>query len=188
MIQESIRLIKDWLAEDLLDSSSNPQGVNTKLALMDSGGLIDIGDTIPTDVAFFGDKSRDIEVALRRDPPSVPAVYVMEDSPFEAEGEPMTSAAQRVDVGNMAVAIRYLVKQWDTHEAFEDTYYTLRAITMSIRELGLPANDGQRVRNQVCIQAINTINQLLVNERVGDHMVTGAVVLDLTVRDAKPLG
>lgn len=177
-------MLTDWLSGELVDADGMPQGVNTKIDLLP----IDANDEKPPDVTFFGDKTRSKEVALRQDPPSVPAVYVMEDAPFVVQGEPTSSAARAVDAENLAIAIRYVLRQWETVEAFTNTYYTLRAIVMSVREFGLNSNDARRVRGDVCVLRVNNVTQLLVNEQVGDHAVTGAVTLDLFVRDTKPLG
>ncbi len=173
MMLESIRMLTDWLA----DGSVN--GVNEKLGVIEYDGE----DTAPVDVAFFGDDTRSEEVALRQEPPSYPAIYVTEDAPWTMDGE-VNTIIRRSE--NLTIAIRYILRSHDKWTARRDTYYTLRAIVASVKELMDPANLAARTRDNVCIESAEEISQLIVHEAVGDGTVTGAVVVTFRVIDAAP--
>lgn len=169
---ETIRMVTDWL-QDATD------GVNAKIAAIP----LDAGDSAPPGIALFADDTRDEVVALRQEPQKYPAIYVTEDAPWTMEGEVATDIRRATE---LTLAIRYIVRVHDKFSGRRDTYYTLRAIVASIKELMENANLAARTRNQVCIEALLEITQLIVHEGVGEGTVTGAVVLTMRVLDAAP--
>jgi hypothetical protein len=172
MMLETIRIVTDWV-QDATD------GVNANLDTIDYDG----SDTAPDDVAYFGDDTRDEIVALRKDPPKYPAIYVTEDAPWTMEGEVNTICRRAEDI---TIAIRYLIRAHDRYSGRRDTYYTLRAVVASVKELMDNANLASRTRDNVCIESAESISQLIVHEAVGEATVTGAVVVTFRVIDTAP--
>jgi hypothetical protein len=145
---------------------------------------LDGSDTAPADVKFIADETQSEVVALRKDPLQSPAIYVIADSTFEMQGDIVNSAGVR-RAAEVPVGILYIAQDYDTFKGKRDTFYVLRAIILSLRDLmdGDPAN---RTRNGICIEAMNDITELLVQESVGSQAVTGMVILSLRLRDATP--
>lgn len=173
MILESMRAVTDWLNRD-------DYGVNHFLASIP----VDEGDQPPSRVAVIYDETRDDLAARAEEPLVFPAIYVTMDLPFEMDG-PIPTGQFR-EAASMTMAIRYLRKDWSTANAVRDTLYTLRAVVKSITELAKPAHADSRTRNYVGITAVNRVSQMLTAETVGESVMTGAVVLDLAVRDLAP--
>ncbi len=176
MILETTRILADWLGRQNLERVG---GFNDKLLSLP----LDVGDKRPRTITEISDITRDEQVATRRDPYSLPAIYVIPDGDFEMEGEVSTNNREASEV---PVAIRYLTDDYESYQAWQATMYSLRAIVKSLKVLAEDTNQGDRTRNNVCILSFNSIDQLLVTETVGNSRVTGAVVVSCYVRDASP--
>lgn len=173
MIVETIRCVTDWL-------NNGSYGFNVQIATLP----VDVGDeTRRITVQFIADGTRDDRALRQEDPPKAPAIYVNIDGPLNAEGEVKTIYR---DADNVAISIRYIIKNADNAEATTQTMYALRAIVRSIRELMRNGNVAARTRNNVLIESCSGITYGQIEETAGNAVATGAVVAMFNVRDQAP--
>lgn len=172
MIVETIRTWTDWLKDPTY-------GVNAQLANVPK----DAGDPVPTNIAFIGDQTRDKVVAQWKEPQDFPALYVTMDGPAVGAGEVGTIHR---DYDSVVVAIRYLVRNPDAEEALRDTFYTLRAIVRSVKDLAHNDQAPQRTRNGIYIGTVKSIAYGQWREGVGNATATGVVTITQDVRDSSP--
>ena len=177
-MNEPVRIIADWLGRASLGRTD---GLNYHLALVD----IDATDTVPADIKWIGDETRDDRVAQGEDPPKTPAVYVTSDGPFVIDGEIVPNQDVR-DLNEVRIAVRYLLPSNHGANAVRDAYYSVRAIMKSIAQLMLNDNVDDRTRNQFVLQEITSTVGGAVREGIGDFMVTSAVVFTFRARDLDP--
>lgn len=179
---EVIRTVKDWLAGTLLDYQGVNQGVNAQLA----GVPKDVGDAAPSNVAFFGDVTRDDQVAQQAIPVNVPAIFVSAATPGEEDGEIKPGPPGVRDARDLGIVIRYLRRDCNTAKAFQDTGYTLRAIKRSLKQMVRSENYGTIRRNSIAIRTQLSITSGMAAEWEGAAGVTGAVIATYYVRDEAP--
>lgn len=174
---ETVRIIAEWLQD-----ATN--GVNTKLASVPR----DEGDPVPPSIEAIYDVTRHDWVVLRDDPPKVPCLYVMSEGGVLMTGEEMTGTFRETQEP-FAITVRY-VRQGGVSlaAATRDGDYTLRAVMRSVFELMKGTNVARRTRNSVCITTLDRATYVPIIEDVGNQQVTGAAVLEFTIRDAAPTG
>jgi hypothetical protein len=168
---EVLRLVTDRLRDPVL-------GVNAKLEAIPR----DLpSDYDPPAVAFIGDETRDEVVAEFKEPPALPAIYVMEDGPVAVQGEtPDGRHADTLEGAGVAVAIRYLDRNANTVELVQARNYVLRAIVRSVRSL--LGEDGV-TRNGIQMIAAERFDYGKWRESVGEAAVRAAVTVLFMVRD-----
>ena len=160
---------------------------NTKCkAVIDDLLLDSCEDNSVVPLAAIKDITRDEEIASKQIPINLPALYVIPDTVFEMDGEVSTSVR---DTGNMFISLRYVTKDnIETYKDFQQVFYTLRAINLSLNELmkDNPVSRKARTRYGIHLQSINNIDHLLVVDHVNQSNVFGALLLDCYIRDVKP--
>lgn len=138
------------------------------------------------DLAVF-DETRHLWVAEKKDPPALPAIYVMGEGSLDVSGEPYPNGEIRVTEAPYVLVVRYITSVRDTVQAIREGEYTLRALLRSTRELMKNVNVDSRTRNGVCVEIMDDpVSYLPVVETVGQSRVSGAVVMNLQIRDGSP--
>lgn len=180
------RILSDWLMSD----------VNARIAAVPRDG----GDAAPTPIAAYTDTTYAANqtiavfnsvthpwVAEWKSPPADPAIYVVVRGPIIFAGEPTPDGRVRKTVVPAKVGIFYVRNNADAAGARREGSYTMRAIARSIRELDKSGNEASRLRN-----GINVVLNEGPQEHyptvttVGNHRVSGALVLNYHVRDENP--
>jgi hypothetical protein len=182
------RIISDWLMSD----------VNARIAAVPK----DASDPVPQAIATYTDTTYTTNqtiavfnsvthpwVAEWKSPPADPAIYVVARGPFIFAGEPTPDGRVRKTVVPAKVGIFYIRENADAAIARRDGSYTLRAIARSIRELDkeAPASDAARLRNGINVVLSEGPQEFYPTvTTVGNHRVSGALVLNYHVRDENP--
>jgi len=172
------RIVSEWLAND----------VNARIAAVP----VDAGDPQPSPIATYVDtlypttNDRAVFnsvthpwVAEWKSPPASPALYVVARGPFIFSGEPTVVPAK--------LGIFYVRDSADAAIARRDGSYTLRAIARSVRELDKNDNYLSRLRNGINVVLSEGPQEFYHTvTAVGNHRVSGALVLNYHVRDENP--
>lgn len=139
-------------------------------------------------IAVFNDTEDDF-VAGHKDPPVSPAIYVLGEGPLEVQGEPTPDGQIRDTQSPAIITIRYVTDEPNLAKAIRDGEYTLRAVMRSLRELMKNQYAATlRTRGSICLIGAFEGPSIYfpVMDSVGKCTVTGAIGLNLTVRDAAP--
>ncbi|HEX5437155.1 MAG TPA: hypothetical protein VFW98_08345 [Gemmatimonadaceae bacterium] len=145
--------------------------------------LYDGTDTRPEALAAVLDPTADDAVVTQQGILDWPILVVTAEQPTTLHGQGVTGGY--FDAPNLLVSVAYATR--DTAEparAWRDTDYTLRAIALAL-DAGLFASaaGAARVRGSVQIVKRNSMTYGPINLSVPGGKVTGAVLLDLYVRD-----
>jgi len=177
------RMVSDWLGTD----------VNTRIAAVP----VDAGDPQPPPIASYGDSAyptagglavfdstRHPWVADRKQPPAAPALYVIVRGPIFFDGEPEPTAHRRVTSVPAKVGVHYITGDADSANARRDGSYTMRAVARSLRAL---SRTMPLLRNGInVVLGQGPMEFYPVVEAVGNHRVSGSLVVNYLVRDQNP--
>lgn len=136
MILEVLRVVADHLADPV-------HGVAAQLATIPR----DAGDAVPT-APTIADESRSLAVALGRPPATLPAITVMQDGLVDLDPR----QAQRSRDGQVAIVLRYCVKEGARDDAATDALLVMRACELALDALPLP-----RTRQRVEVYAVTDL-------------------------------
>jgi hypothetical protein len=165
MIIEVLRSLADWLNDP----------TNGLVAMLGTIAL-ESGDTAP-DVGTIADETRNALVAQER-LPSFPGVAVNLKRVAFLDGEVATITRD----GKVDVLVRVGRSNQDTENAARDTSYILRAAVKSLR---LFFGDS-RERNDIQIYSCNEFSMTSLWAPMDDAIVTGAVAMQVQIRDVSP--
>lgn len=172
MLVEPIRILADWFKHPTY-------GVNAMLPLVKR----DYPDPVPPDIQLIADETRDEAVANGHEPKRHPALYVMQDLPYELLELLQTSNQPRD--GDVVIAIRYIVTGSRHAQRIAEAAYTLRAVLASVTRLfSTPAGATARQRNDVQIYSLMHAAIARVDEEVGQSRSAGAAIITLRVRES----
>ncbi len=159
-------------------------GVNAQLDLLTSDGLIPVGDTQPPDLATIADSVDDRWVIRgNEEPPNKPALVITHDRVPQFGGEIGTD---RRTNDLVQISLRYFTIHGDEDQAVQDTAHTLRAIVRSLKVFNSNAQEDARKLNQIVLKTCTQILAGPWREKVGNALVSGAVVSSYDVIDLKP--
>lgn len=126
-------------------------------------------------------------VAAKHDPPAFPAIYLMSEGSVDMVGTPTPNGEMRETSAPLVLTARYVTNLSDPRAARRNAEYTLRAMLRSMRELMKDANDASRTRNSIKVVSMaDPASYLPITEQVGNGFVSGALVVNLEMRDANP--
>lgn len=180
------RIVADWLMTH----------VNPYIASVPRDG----GDPAPPAIAAYTDTSEAANQALAvfssvthrcvaewKAPPASPALYVVARGPILFRGEPTPDARVRKLAVPAKLGIFYVTSNADAAVARRDGSYTLRAVARTIRELDKTGNESSRLRNGINVVLCEGPQEFHpVVSSIGNHRVSGALVLNYDVRDEQP--
>lgn len=173
MILETVRVVSAAL-ENLT------YGVNAQLASLD----IDSGDTVPTNIVTIGNETEDFLVAMGRVVTPFPSLSVALDGDADLDGEVLTTIRD----AEIPIAIRMGLSNDQAQNGLRDTYYYLRAVIKTLRDLSSNSNIADRTRNNICVAEILELTHRPLFREIEDTngIVTGQLIVTYKVRDVNP--
>jgi hypothetical protein len=173
MILETIRIVSEAL-------ENGTYGVNAQLSSLD----IDSGDTVPTNIVKVGNETEDFLVAMGRVVTPLPSLNVALDGDVDLDPEVMTIVRD----GDVVIAIRVGQSNDQAQNGMRDTYYYLRAIQKTLRDLSANGNIDARTRNNICVGEITEMIHRPLFREIEDTnaVVTGQLIVTYRVRDNNP--
>lgn len=184
---EVTRVLTQWLRHEDFGVVAMLTGMTHKM-LDEDGDPID--EPIPTAIDIYNDVDFDLaQGVLGVDPPTVPSLVVVADSPPEIEdiGEPVKEG----HAAELVVGVGYYAEKDFRAAAMIAGNYVLRAVKKSLRQYNRPQQNrilvAQRTLNDVLVAKVTRATiQRVAGGTVQNSALLGFLLADVTVIDKAP--
>lgn len=172
MMLEPVIMIAEWLRD------AN-YGVNKKIQDLP----LVTGHVRPSMIRAVLDPFSDANTAKGLYPTNTPSLIVAPKNPAEWQGTVMT--ADRTSQ-NVTVQVQLFDRVANSQKGWQAVHYTLRSIIRSLREWNKNDHAAARIRNEVQVICITSLQYGEVLYGEPPNAVVGMVEFTMTVRDCAP--